>query len=107
MNVFVSSVFVGLKRSRACLLKAILQAGDHPIGMEDFGARGEPPLEVSLSEVRSADVAIVIAGPRYGSLDESSGLSITHLEFREAQEYGIPVLAFSLHEDASLPEGEA
>ncbi|MBN1859662.1 DUF4062 domain-containing protein [Candidatus Bipolaricaulota bacterium] len=102
----MSSVYRDLEDVRNRLLRSIRRAGDIPISMEDFGARGQPPLEVSLSEVRSADVAIVMAGPRYGSLDETSGLSITHLEFREAQEYGIPVLGFILSTDPSLPKEE-
>jgi len=105
-TVFVSSVFLGLEGIRARLRKAIAQAGDIPIGMEDFGARVESPREVFLDELRPTDVVILIVGPRYGQPDSSGGLSNTHLEFREAQQCGIPVLAFVLPEDPTLSAEE-
>jgi len=106
-TVFLSSVLVGLEETRHRLREAIRQAGDVPIGMEDFGARVESPREVFLDEVRPTDVVILIVGPRYGSLDTGSGLSNTHLEFREAQEYGIPVLPFLVRKDPSLSKAES
>ena len=105
-TVFVSSVFEGLEDTRERLRDAILQAGDVPIGMEDFGARVEAPREVFLDEVQPADVVVLIVGPRYGSLDAATGISNTHLEFREAQRCGIPVLAFLFPEAAALSVDE-
>jgi hypothetical protein len=105
-TVFVSSVFVSLEAIRDRLRKAIAQAGDVPIGMEDFGARAESPREVFLDEVRPTDVVVLIVGPRYGQRNNISGLSNTHLEFCEAQQCGIPVLAFILPEDPTLSAEE-
>lgn len=105
--VFVSSVFRGLEEIRERLMEAIREAGDIPVGMEDFGARVESPREVFLDEVRPTDVVVLIVGPRYGEPDDTTGLSNTHLEFREAQQYGIPVLAFLLPADPSLSTEEA
>jgi len=106
-TVFVSSVLGGLKEIRERMLAAIRQAGDYPVGMEDFGARVEAPREVFLNEIRPTDVVILIVGPRYGSPDASTGLSNTHLEFREAQQFSVPVLAFLLPADPSLSSEEA
>lgn len=107
MKVFISGVFIGLKDIRGRLRKAIAEAGDVPIGMENFGARAQAPRDVSLEELRTTDVVVLIVGPRYGKLDSISGLSNTHLEFREAQHYDIPILAFALPEDPALTEEEA
>jgi hypothetical protein len=106
-TVFVSSVFVGLEEIRDRLKKTIKRAGDVPIGMEEFGARVEEPRDVFLDEVRPTDVVILIVGPRYGSRDTITDLSNTHLEFREAQQFGIPVLAYLLPKDPALSVEEA
>ncbi len=96
MRVFVSSVYHGLVGVRDRLIRLINVAGDKPVSMEGFGARPEQPLGVCLSELRSSDVVILIIGPQYGSVDQGSGLSFTHLEFREAMNHSIPVLAFEV-----------
>lgn len=40
------------------------------------------------------DVLILIIGKRYGSVDEATGLSVTHLEYHEARDKPVPILAF-------------
>ena len=96
MKVFVSSVYRGLEDVRKRLMDAIKDAGDSPMSMEAFGARPEQALPVCLSEVRNADVLVLVVGPRYGSVDPDSGLSYTQLEFQQALGAGIPVLAFEI-----------
>ena len=36
---------------------------------------------------------------RYGSLDEKSGKSMTHLEYEEAQKLGLPTLIYLIDEE--------
>lgn len=94
MRVFVSSVFRGLEEYRAKTVDLIRKGGDEAINMEVFTARAGTSLEVCLEEVRNADVVVLAVGPEYGSVDRDSGLSYTHLEYREAVSVGKPVLAF-------------
>src|SRR5690606_30232296 len=59
---------------------------------EDFGARPESPQVACLSEVRDSDLVVVLIGSRYGA-PQTSGLSATHEEIREAAGKK-PILAF-------------
>lgn len=74
--------------------------------MEIFGAQDELPLDLCLRELRTADVAVVIVGPHYGSLVPAGDSSYTHEEFREARRRGIPTLAFVLEPGANLAVAE-
>jgi len=110
-RVFISSVQRDLEDIRKELAEHLRTAGFDVSGMENFGARSHRSLEVCLSELRKADVVVLIVGPRYGSLlpDEPLlpvGISYTHAEFREARDAGIPVLAFVLPDVPELPEEE-
>ena len=60
--------------------------------MEFFGARTEKSLEVCLSEVEQSDIYIGILGMKYGSIDEDTGKSYTHLEYKKATELELPRL---------------
>lgn len=96
MRIFLSSVYKGLQNERENVIDAIRRAGDDAVAMEIFAARPETPREVCLAELRRADVAVVIVGERYGSIEPLSGLSYTHMEFAEAVRLGLPVLPFFL-----------
>ncbi len=96
MRVFLSSTFKDLADIRRQVDDALRVAGRDSSQMEFFAARPESPLEVSLKEVRASDILVLIIGSRYGTLDQDSELSITHLEFRETVRDAIPVLAFKV-----------
>ena len=64
-----------------------------PRSAEDYGASPETPQRRCLEGVRDADVVILLVGERYGQLQEESGLSPTHEEYKEAKERK-PVLTF-------------
>ena len=55
------------------------------IRAEDFGSSAETPQTACLAAVRHADVVVLLVGARYGAV-QSSGLSATHEEYREARE---------------------
>lgn len=84
MRIFVSSLITGLEAERAAARRAIERLGHQAAMAEDFGARPTSPQVACLSELRSSDLVVLILGPRYGS-KQSSGLSATHEEFREAR----------------------
>lgn len=97
MRVFVSSLITGLEEERAAARRAIERLGHQAAMAEDFGARPSSPQVACLSELRSSDLVVLILGTRYGSR-QSSGLSATHEEFREAQGRK-PILTFVQNSD--------
>ncbi len=105
IRVFVSSVSLGLEPTRKQIIADLQTAGYDVGAMERFGAQPQIPIDVCLREVRKADVLVLLIGPRYGSL-LPQGISYTHAEFREAQGAGIPVLAFRIPDDPTLPGDE-
>ena len=92
MKVFISSVIAGMEECRAAAREAAESLGFTVIAAEDFGASPSSPQQVCLAGVRDADVVILLLGTRYGT-PQSSGLSPTHEEYREARGRK-PVLVF-------------
>lgn len=92
MNVFISSVIVGMEADRDAVRKAAAVLRHGVSGAEDFGARADTPQRTCLAGVRAADATVLLLGDRYGAIQES-GLSATHEEYREARESS-EVLAF-------------
>jgi hypothetical protein len=81
---------------------AVTRAGDAIVNMASFAARDQPPAAVCEERVRAADVFVLIAGFRCGSLvREQPEVSYTELEFEAAA--AIPRLVFLLAEDVQGP----
>ncbi|HKH49466.1 MAG TPA: DUF4062 domain-containing protein [Thermoanaerobaculia bacterium] len=103
-SVFLSSTSLDLREHRAEVHKALLDAGYHPVGMENFAAQPVEPTSASLGEVRTADVFVGIYAWRYGFVPEGSSVSITELEYDEARRLDRPCLCFVVDETAPWPE---
>lgn len=93
MKVFISSVIAGMEEYRVAAREAAESLGYTVIAAEDFGASPSSPQQVCLAGVRDADVVVLLLGTRYGTLQQGSGLSPTHEEYREARGHR-PVLVF-------------
>jgi len=104
LSVFVSSTYKDLKEYRSAVKDSISKCDLFFRGMESFGAdpSGLPPASLIIREVRRADVYLGIFGVRYGSIDPVTGLSMTELEFREAETSSKPMLLYVIHEDAPV-----
>jgi O-acetyl-ADP-ribose deacetylase (regulator of RNase III) len=107
MTVFVSSTYRDLVDYRTKVKDAISRADMFFRGMEHFGASadGLPPASLIVEEVRKADAYLGIFGVRYGSIDPVTGLSMTELEFREAETSDKPMLLYVIHEDTPVAAG--
>jgi hypothetical protein len=92
MKVFVSSPVRGLESFRDAVARAGKILGHEVKRSEDFGASPDTPQQACLAGVRWAEVVVLLLGERYGEV-QSSGLSATHEEYREARARG-QVLAF-------------
>lgn len=97
--VFVGSTYEDLKEYRTAVMEALHRLETIVRGMEYFGSKPGTPKEECLKAVRSCKVYIGIFAMRYGSIDEESGKSMTHLEFEEAQRLNLPTLVYMLDEN--------
>lgn len=104
-TVFVSSTSRDLAEHRTAIKDAIARCDLLFRGMEHFGANADrlPPASVIVEEVKKADVYLGIFGVRYGSVDPATGLSMTELEFREAETSKKPMLLYAIHENSPVP----
>lgn len=100
LQVFVSSTYTDLKLERQAAVAAILKAGHIPAGMELFTAGDQSQLDTIKSWINESDVYMLILGGRYGSIESTSGLSYTELEYNYAASQGKPLFAVVITESA-------
>lgn len=93
MKIFVSSLISGFEDERAAAVAAIKSLGHIPITAEAFGAGVASPRVACLQGLRDADLVVLMLGESYGAIQDISGLSATHEEYREAKG-SRPVIAF-------------
>lgn len=101
-QVFVSSTYIDLKEQRDQIIKAILEMGHIPVGMEMFSAADEEQWNIIKRQIDQSDYYVVIAANRYGSVTPD-GTSYTEKEYDYAASIGIPVLGFILDASSSWP----
>ena len=102
-SVYISSTYEDLQEHRRAVSEAVRRMQHEPIGMEDYYAADERPLDRCLRDVRRCQAYIGILAWRYGFVPKGETRSITTLEYEEAGRCGIPRLLF-LAEDASWPK---
>jgi hypothetical protein len=105
-KVFVSSTYLDLAEHRAMIMEQIQRRDLFFRGMEFFGAASKKSAQFILEQVRKADVYLGIYGRRYGSLDATSGLSMTESEYDEAVRLKKPRLCYVAHREAALKAGD-
>jgi hypothetical protein len=99
LQIFISSTFSDLQKERQAAVEAVLRAGHIPAGMELFSASNESQLEIIKRWIDDSDVYMLILGGRYGSIEKSSGLAYTEIEYRYALERGKPVFAIVVSDE--------
>lgn len=104
MKIYISSTYQDLADHRSAVDRTLRRMGHDVIGMEQYVAEGNRPLDRCLADVRLADLYVVIVGWRYGyvPLEQPTpgALSITELEYNAAVAAGKPILAFLLDPEA-------
>jgi hypothetical protein len=107
MKIYISSTYQDLSDHRSAVDRTLRRMSHDVIGMEQYVAEGNKPLDRCLADVRLADLYVVILGWRYGyvPLDQPPpvALSITELEYNAAVAAGKPILAFLLDPDTPWP----
>ena len=91
-QIFVSSTFDDLKDERSQVIKAVLEMGHIPVGMEMFSAADEEQWKLITRQIDETDYYVVIIGHRYGSM--LAGVGYTEKEYDYAVSKGVPVYGF-------------
>lgn len=100
LQVFISSTYSDLKEERQAAVSAILKAGHIPAGMELFTAGNEPQMDTIKRWIDDSDIYMLILGGRYGSIEKTTALSYTELEYDYAVETEKPFFAVVIDENA-------
>ncbi len=101
-QIFVSSTYEDLKKGRDQVIKAILEMGHIPVGMEMFSAADEQQWAIIKKQIDESDYYVVIVAHRYGSMEGE--VSYTEKEYDYAVSKDIPVLGFVIEPEAGWPE---
>jgi len=99
-QVFVSSTYLDMPEERQAAVKAILDAGHIPAGMELFAANDQSQWDTITNWIDESDVFLLILGGRYGSIEEKSQKSYVELEYDYAIEKEKPFFAIVISEAA-------
>jgi tetratricopeptide (TPR) repeat protein len=104
--VFISSTITDLEPERMAIDEELTAAEIFEVvRVEKLPAIGQPSHLVCLHEIARADAVVLILDTKYGFVpekDNPGGLSVTHLEYREAKRLRKPVFAFIRRD--SVPE---
>jgi hypothetical protein len=93
LQVFISSTFTDLIDERQAAVSAVLKSSHIPAGMELFTAGDRSQMATIKQWIDDSDVYMLILGGRYGSIEPTSGLSYTELEYDYAMLQNKPVFA--------------
>ncbi len=105
-QVFVSSTFRDLEDERNLVIKAILEMGHIPVGMEMFSAADEEQWNLIKKQIDQSDYYVVVVAHRYGSCD-ATGTSYTEKEYDYAVSKLVPALGFVVEEAVSWPKDKS
>jgi hypothetical protein len=101
-QVFVSSTYEDLKQERDQVIKAVLEMGHIPVGMEMFSAADEEQWKIIQRQIIESDYYIVLVANNYGSVGPG-GINYTEMEYDFAVESQVPTLGFVLNDTAPWP----
>nr|WP_288500336.1 DUF4062 domain-containing protein [uncultured Pseudomonas sp.] len=101
-QIFVSSTYVDLHEERDQIIKACLEMGHIPVGMEMFSAADEEQWKIIKRQIDEIDYYVVLVAHRYGSITPE-GTAYTEKEYDYAVSKGIPILGFLIDEKAPWP----
>lgn len=101
-QVFVSSTYQDLRDERDQVIKAILEMGHIPVGMEMFSAADDEQWQIIARQIDEIDYYVIVVAHRYGSVT-LEGVGYTEKEFDYAVAKGVPILGFVIDDTAPWP----
>lgn len=99
LQVFVSSTYVDLIEDRQAAVGAILKSGHIPAGMELFTSGNQSQMKTIRKWIDESDAYMLILGGRYGSIEKTTGISYTELEYDYAVQQEKALFAIVINED--------
>lgn len=105
-QVFISSTYTDLVEERKKVLELLLMADCIPAGMEAFVATDDEQFNVITQVIDLCDYYVLIIGNRYGTINPSTEISYTEMEYEYAKSKGIPVLVFVLDDSVANKSDE-
>lgn len=107
-TIYLSSTYEDLKDHRQVVFEALRKAGHQVIAMEDYVAADRRPVDKCLRDVEKADIYVGLFAFRYGYMPPErhgnpKNLSITELEFRQAEALHKPCLTFVVNDTTAWP----
>ena len=99
-SIFISSTYEDLKEERQALIGVALENNFIPVGMEQFHAAPATQWDVITKMIDECDFYLLMIGGRYGSIDDTVGISYTEKEYDYAKSKGIPVIALIMRSEA-------
>jgi len=104
-QIFISSTYDDLRDERDQVIRAVLEMGHIPVGMEMFSAADQQQWQIISRHIESSDYYVVLVAHRYGSMEADR--SYTEKEYDYAIECGIPVLGFVIDDAAPWPPSKS
>ena len=89
-----------MKEERQAAVEAILKSGNIPAGMELFTSGNESQLQTIMRWIDESDIYVLLLGGRYGSMEKSSGLSYTEVEYDYAVTQKKPYFSIVISDEA-------
>lgn len=105
-KIYVSSTFLDLQEYRSQVEKVIRRMGHTDVAMEYYVAEDQRPVDRCLADVEECDLYIGIFAWRYGWMPTKKNrkkISVTEMEYRQAQKFNKPCLIFLLDGKAAWP----
>jgi nucleoside 2-deoxyribosyltransferase len=102
-QIFISSTYQDLRDERDQVIKAALEMGHIPVGMEMFSAADEEQWAIIMRQIDQSDYYVLVIAHRYGS-KAADGISYTEKEYDYAIAKGIPILGFVIDDKAPWPK---
>lgn len=102
-KIYVSSTYNDLQEYRAQVERVIRRMGHEDVAMEYYVAEDQRPVDRCLSDVAACDLYIGIFAWRYGWIPKKNNrkkLSITEMEYRQAEKTNKKILIFLLSDEA-------
>lgn len=104
-SVFLSSTSVDLKPHRSAVRRVIDGLRLVYVGMEEFLPEATPPVDLIRRKVTESSAFVGVLGMRYGYVYAGTGLSMTEMEYRQAQASSKPTHMFVMDDGAAITAG--
>ena len=94
LKIFISSTMTDLQAERQAVEQAIAELRLEAVRAETIGSQAVSSRQACLEMARQCDIYLGIYGARYGWVSPGDQVSVTEMEFQEAQKQGKDILIY-------------